>query len=172
MASIMQISELKPKQGSVELAAEVVEKGDIREFNKFGKQGRVCNAKIKDESGTMALTLWNEQIDQVKVGDRIQIKNGYVNEWQGESQLTTGKFGSLEVIGPAGDDNVQAVTDDELKEESTVEQDTQEATQPLSQDEKTEEQDLEELNKPTGNPESSATEDEQLDLDVEEEKIE
>jgi len=95
----MEIKDLKPKQGSVEVIAEVVEKGDVREFNKFGKAGRVCNAKIKDASGEIALTLWNEQIDEVKVGDTVHISNGYVNEWQGEMQLTTGKFGKLEIKG-------------------------------------------------------------------------
>ena len=95
----MDIKDLKPKQGSVEITAEVIDKGEVREFNKFGKEGRVCNAKIKDASGEVALTLWNEQIDQVNVGDTVHITNGYVNEWQGDSQLTTGKFGTLEVVG-------------------------------------------------------------------------
>ena len=44
------------------------------------------------------LTLWNEQIEKVKIGNKIAITNGYVGEWQGEKQLTTGKFGTLEVI--------------------------------------------------------------------------
>ena len=34
----------------------------------------------------------------VNVGDTIQIENGYVGEYQGEKQLTTGKFGKLTVI--------------------------------------------------------------------------
>ena len=53
---------------------------------------------ISDASGTIKLTLWNEQIDQLNVGDKIKITNGYVNEWQGEKQLTTGKFGKMEVL--------------------------------------------------------------------------
>jgi len=94
----MEITDLKPKQGNVELVAEVIDKGEVREFNKFGKQGRVCNAKIKDETGEIAFTLWNDDIDKVNVGDRIKIENGYVNEWQGELQLTTGRYGKLEVL--------------------------------------------------------------------------
>src|SRR3989344_1727441 len=94
----MEIVDLKPKQGSVGVVAEVIDKGEVREFNKFGKQGRVCNAKIKDETGEIALTLWNDDIDKVNVGDRIKIENGYVNEWQGELQLTTGRYGKLEVL--------------------------------------------------------------------------
>ncbi len=94
----MQISELKARQGKVELEAEITQKGEVRTFDKFGKQGRVCNATIKDDSGEMKLTLWNDEIDTVKVGDKIKISNGYVNEFQGEKQLTAGRFGKLEVL--------------------------------------------------------------------------
>ena len=69
-----------------------------REFNKFGKVGRVCNATIKDDSGTIKLTLWNDEIDTVNKGDRIKIINGYCNEFQGEIKLTAGRFGKIEVI--------------------------------------------------------------------------
>ena len=67
----------------------------ITEFQKFGEAGRVASATIKDDSGQIALTLWNEQIDLVKAGDKVKIENGFVNEWQGEIQLTTGKRGKL-----------------------------------------------------------------------------
>ena len=95
----MAISDLKARQGNVVLLAVVVEKGDVRTFEKFGKPGRVCNAKVKDDSGEVTLTLWNEDIDNVNVGDKIKITNGWVSEYQGELQLSTGKFGKLEIIG-------------------------------------------------------------------------
>lgn len=94
----MQIKELQPKQGKVDIIVTVAEKGESRTFSKFNSQGRVCNAKVQDDSGSITLSLWNEQVDQVNVGDTIQIKNGYVSEWQGEMQLSTGKFGTLEVV--------------------------------------------------------------------------
>ncbi|MBI1972902.1 DNA-binding protein [Candidatus Woesearchaeota archaeon] len=94
----MQISDLKARQGKVDVEAEITEKGEVRTFNKFGKDGRVCNATIKDASGEIKLTLWNDEIDQVNVGDKVKITNGYVNEFQGEKQLTAGRFGKLEVL--------------------------------------------------------------------------
>lgn len=94
----MKISELKAKQGKVELTGEITEMTPAREFSKFGSGGRVANAMLKDDSGTIKISLWNEQIDKVDVGDKIEIKNGYVSEYQGELQLSTGKFGSLEVL--------------------------------------------------------------------------
>ncbi len=92
------IKDLEVKQGNAELIAEVVEVGAAREFNKFGKSGRVANARLKDETGEIKLSLWNEQIDLVHAGDKVHIKNGYVSEWQGEKQLTTGRLGTIEVV--------------------------------------------------------------------------
>ena len=94
----MAISDLQAKQGNVTLTVEVVSKEEPRKFEKFGKPGRVCNAKVKDDSGEIKLTLWNDQIDKVNEGDKVKIINGYVNEWQGEKQLTTGKLGKLDII--------------------------------------------------------------------------
>ena len=93
----MKISELKAGQGSVNIEATVTEMGETREFNKYGRILKVANAMIRDDSGSIKLSLWNADIDRVKVGNTIKITNGYVSEFQGEKQLTTGKFGKLEV---------------------------------------------------------------------------
>ena len=95
----MAVKDLQIRQGNVDIIVDIVDVGEVREFEKFGKSGRVATAIVKDETGDVKLTLWNEQIDQVKAGDKVHITNGYVNEWQGEKQLTTGKMGKLEVIG-------------------------------------------------------------------------
>ncbi len=95
----MQIKELQPKQGKVDITATVIEKASPKEFQKFGAPGKLCNIKVQDDTGTIMMTLWNEQVTQVNIGDKIKVTNGYVNEWQGEMQLSTGKFGKLEVVG-------------------------------------------------------------------------
>jgi len=95
----MQIKDLKPKQGNVDIVVDIVDIGEAREFQKFGKSGRVSTAIAKDETGDVKFTLWNEDIDRVKAGDKVHLTNGYVNEWQGEMQLTTGRMGKLEVVG-------------------------------------------------------------------------
>ena len=95
----MQVKDLKPKQGNVDITIDVVDVGEAREFQKFGKPGKVATAVAKDETGDIKLTLWNEDIEKVKAGDKIHLTNGYVNEWQGEMQLTTGRMGKLEIVG-------------------------------------------------------------------------
>lgn len=100
----MKLSELKPRQGKVDITVEVTEIGETKEFERFGKQGKVATATVKDDSGEMKLTLWNGDVDRVKIGDKIKITNGYVNEFQGESQLTAGRFGKLEIEGEESED--------------------------------------------------------------------
>jgi len=94
----MLINELRARQSNVEVVGEITSIGEVREFEKFGRRGRVATATLKDTSGEIKLSLWNEQIDQVKKGDKVKISKGYVSEWQGELQLTAGKFGTLEII--------------------------------------------------------------------------
>lgn len=94
----MQIHDLKVGQKSVNIEVEVSSIGEVREFQKYGRQGRVATAIVKDDSGEINLTLWNEDIDKVKEGSKIKVENGYVNEFQGEPQLTAGKFGKLIVL--------------------------------------------------------------------------
>ncbi len=94
----MKINELKPRQGKIEIEVTIKDIGEVRTFEKFGKPGRVCNVTASDDTGEIKLTLWNDEIDTVKIGDRVKITNGYVNEFQGEKQLTAGRFGKLEVI--------------------------------------------------------------------------
>ncbi len=98
----MLIKDLQPKQGNVDIKLDVLEIGPIREFQKFGKPGKVATASAKDEAGaSINLTLWNDDISKVKAGDKIHLTSGYVNEWQGELQLTTGRMGKLEIVGKA-----------------------------------------------------------------------
>ena len=60
--------------------------------------GVVSISIFEDDSGTIKLTLWNVDATKFKEGDKIKIINGYVSEFQGEKQLTSGKFGQIEKL--------------------------------------------------------------------------
>jgi len=94
----MEIGKIQTKQGKIDVSGEIISKDAPREFEKFGKKGKVCNAVLKDKSGKITLTLWNEEVDSVNVGDKVKISNGYCGEYQGEKQLSAGKFGKLEIV--------------------------------------------------------------------------
>jgi len=92
------IAELKAGQGSVSADVEVISIEEPRSFEKFGKQLKVANAMVKDDSGEIKMSFWNQDIDKIQPGIKIRITNGYVSEFKGEKQLTTGKFGKFEAI--------------------------------------------------------------------------
>jgi len=94
----MKISELTAGTGNVSVEGTIVGLEPPRELNKMGRVLRVTNATLKDDSGQITLVLWNEKIDQVQEGSFVNVENGYVNSWEGHSQLTLGKFGKLNVV--------------------------------------------------------------------------
>ncbi|HLD72764.1 MAG TPA: hypothetical protein VJA23_04205 [Candidatus Nanoarchaeia archaeon] len=95
----MEIKDLKPNTGKVDLVLHVVEVDKPRAFEKFGKKSKVCNATVKDESGEVKMTLWNEEIELIKPGDKIHLQNGWCAQYKDELQVSCGKFGKIEVLG-------------------------------------------------------------------------
>jgi len=84
----------------IDVEAKVVQKSDTREvLSRYSNQAyRVADAIIKDDTGTIKLTLWNEQIDQVNINDTVKIENGYIRSFRGEIQLNVGRYGKLSVM--------------------------------------------------------------------------
>ena len=110
----MNISELKAGATGVELEAEVSEKDEPREvITKYGKRLNVANAVLKDDTGTIAISLWGNDINSINVGDKVKITNGYVGEFRGTPQLSTGKYGKIEVIGKGSGSSKKAASTEE-----------------------------------------------------------
>ena len=95
----MKISELKAGAANVVVEGIVAEKDTPREVvTKFGKKLQVANATLRDDSGSITLSLWGNDIELVDAGDKIKITNGYVSEFKGTPQISAGKFGKIEVV--------------------------------------------------------------------------
>ncbi len=92
------IKDAKPNSNITLDKVTVTEKGPEREFSSNGRLGRVCTAKIKDATGTMDLTLWNNDIDAVEKGDTLKLTDGWCKEWNGNLQASTGKSGKIEKL--------------------------------------------------------------------------
>lgn len=90
------ISELKAGTGNVNVEGEIVELSEAREVvTRFGKRTSVADAKLKDASGDVQLTLWGDDIAKFAVGDKVKIENGWVSEFKGNKQLSSGKYGKI-----------------------------------------------------------------------------
>ncbi len=95
----MKIAELRDGMRRVDVEAKVLEMTESREVrSRFsGESFRVAEATISDDTGTIKLVLWNEQIEQVNVNDTVRIENGYTKSFRGEVQLNVGRYGRLTV---------------------------------------------------------------------------
>ncbi len=93
----MNIKDLRNGMKRVTVEAKVVEKGEPRQVRSRYKDETymVADAVVADETGSIKLTLWNEQIDQVNLDNKVKIENGYVTSFKGEIQLNVGRFGTL-----------------------------------------------------------------------------
>ena len=95
----MKISELVPEQGNVVIEAEVVSMEEPKKVNtKFGTTVELNVAMIKDDTGTIKLTLWDQQAEGVEVGKKIKISGGFVKDYRGEKQLSLTRAGKIEIL--------------------------------------------------------------------------
>jgi replication factor A1 len=93
------IEDLKFGMKRINLTAEVIEvPKPTTVYTRWGTMASVSNALIGDETGSIKISLWNEQIYTISQGDKIQIVKGKVMSFQGEPQLRLGRQGHVSVI--------------------------------------------------------------------------
>lgn len=95
----MKISELKTGAVNGDVEGEIIDVEEPRDvMNKYGMKMKVASATLKDDSGEIKLTLWNEDAGKYKVGDKVKISNGWVSEFKGTKQLSAGRQGKIEKL--------------------------------------------------------------------------
>ena len=92
----MKVNELKDKSGVEEITLKVTEKEEPKEVR--GGTLRVCNLTGEDDTGKVVVALWNDDIDRVKEGDTIKITKGWAQIYNDSMQISSGRFGNLEVV--------------------------------------------------------------------------
>lgn len=94
----MKVSELTSASRSVDIRLRVLSMEDPREVRtRYGK-ARVTTALAGDETGTIKLSLWNEDIDRIMEDVIVEIKNGFVKTFRGELELSSGRYGELAIV--------------------------------------------------------------------------
>ena len=59
----------------------------------------VTSALIEDDSGTVYLDLWNKDVDEYNIGDKIHLINGFArSNSSGSCSVSSGKYGTLRKI--------------------------------------------------------------------------
>ena len=90
----MRIKELVDGSKNVEVTGQIIKLENV--VDGAGWQRR--NATLSDGTNTILLVLWNEDCVKVNLKDTVKIEKGYVKDYKGSLQLSTGKYGKLTVV--------------------------------------------------------------------------
>lgn len=92
------IGDLRDKMRGITVNARVTEIPPKQLVNtRYGFESFVSNVLLADKTGTIRLGLWNRQIDDVAVGDTVNIDNASVSIFRGKRQLRIGRKGTMNV---------------------------------------------------------------------------
>ncbi len=109
-AKRLQIRDLRSGMKHINVKARVLEIPEpTLVFTRFGGSANVTNALIADKTGTIRLSLWNQQINKISAEDIIQIENAHVAKFKGARQLRIGKHGKISSIKDAGFPTAQEI---------------------------------------------------------------
>ena len=93
---MLNIRDLQPGMSSVNVKVTVSEISETKQIiTSKGVEHEILEAKVEDETGAITLVLWNEKILPLKVGDVLQIGNGFVSSFKGEWRINVGKYGEI-----------------------------------------------------------------------------
>ena len=91
----MKIAELEPNTKVVSLVATIASMEASRQTPTGLKSQEGI---LEDESGQVKLTLWEDQVDKFKEGDKIIISTGWCKNFGDALQVSTGKFGKINKV--------------------------------------------------------------------------
>jgi replication factor A1 len=98
----LELRNILPGMRNVTAAGRVFRTSNIVDFKKSdGSAGRVVNLFVGDKSGSVRVTLWDDQVnivedELVKLGDIVQISGALSREnIYGDVELTIGKYGRI-----------------------------------------------------------------------------
>ncbi len=93
---LTKVRDLTPNSKQVNVLAKVTSVGEPKEvMGKFGDPRKVCEAVVGDDTATITLSLWNEQIGTIAKDEVILVDNGYVSLVRGHMRLNVGRYGNL-----------------------------------------------------------------------------
>jgi replication factor A1 len=110
-AANIKVQNLDLDSRQVNLTVKVVSKGETRQTvsRRDGTAHRVVDALVGDETGSVYMTLWDDNIDKISEGATVSVRNGYVSLFKGSMRLNVGRYGSIEpsteIVGEVNTEN-------------------------------------------------------------------
>jgi len=95
----LNIDELKPGMDHVNVKVKVLNISESKQIiTGTGIQHDILEVEVEDDTGSIMLVLWNEKISPIKIGDALQIENGFVSSFKGKWRINIGKYGDITKI--------------------------------------------------------------------------
>jgi len=89
------VKDMTETSKNVNATLKVIEIGEVKDIkSQFGDK-RVCEVKVADATGSILLSLWDDQIGKIAVNDTISIQNGYISVVRNSMRLNIGKYGKM-----------------------------------------------------------------------------
>tara|TARA_Y100000310_G_scaffold187381_1_gene187413 strand:+ start:1098 stop:2090 length:993 start_codon:yes stop_codon:yes gene_type:complete len=104
----VKIKEIAKGSSFVNILGRVIAIYGTNKFNRNGSEGRVASLMVADESGSIRVAIWDDNLintidnGELKDGDIIKLGNGYSKDSRGRLELHLGNRSSLEV-NPEGE---------------------------------------------------------------------
>jgi len=93
---LLNVRDLKPGMSSVKIKVRVSEISEPKHvITGKGVEHEILEVEVEDETGAITLVLWDEKIIPLKVGDILQIENGFVTSFKGKWRINVGKYGEV-----------------------------------------------------------------------------
>ncbi|MCK4327130.1 MAG: hypothetical protein KAW41_01500 [Candidatus Diapherotrites archaeon] len=97
------INEVRPGVEGVDVEGDVTQVFPVKEWEKDGKSGRVGSFIVKDGTGEIRVTLWNNACDliengEVQRGAKVKVINASARERNGMAELSMGYSSEVKVV--------------------------------------------------------------------------
>jgi ssDNA-binding replication factor A large subunit len=93
--SLVKIRDIKDGMRGLVLVGTIKSVGDTRSVTTRYGPATVATATLEDETGSIRLNLWRDQIARAKVGDNVRLENAFVRVFNGQNELNIGKDGKI-----------------------------------------------------------------------------
>ncbi|XP_074311161.1 uncharacterized protein At4g28440-like [Silene latifolia] len=98
--TFIKVDQIKPGSTGHTLTATVVSSTAVPHRGR-GRNTRIAECLVGDETGTIIFTARNDQVDIMKPGTTVNLRNAKIDMFKNTMRLAVDKWGRIEVTEPA-----------------------------------------------------------------------